>query len=365
MELMQLTRHGGPWGMPGCENVPDGIPRFSRGWDALDLLVVAFLDPAKVARMGNLPLKARIIVEGALSGLHRARLHGASVEFAEHKEYSPGDEIRHIDWKAFAKVDRYYVKQFEQESQLTVHLVLDSSASMAYGGGKSESGISKLEYASYLIASLAHLLIGQRDRVGLSIFGNENIDAYVPPRGRPAHLRDLFAVIDEVNQRGAVGSEPARAALDRLAELTRRRRSLIILASDLLASGRETMGRPADPTTRREKLAPTDTLRLLKAQGHDVVLFHILHPDELGFPFQGLTLFESLEDERKLLANPEAIKREYLRALNEFLEETRAACMDSGVEYHLVSTDQPLEQTLLELVTGRVKFSAARRAWSS
>ena len=315
---------------------------------------MAFLDPARVAQMGSLPLKARIIVEGALSGLHRARLHGSSVEFAEHKEYSPGDEIRHIDWKAYAKVDRYYVKQFEQESQLTVHLLLDASASMTYAGGNVEgaenAGIGKLEYASYLIASLAHLLIGQRDRVGLSIFGDDKFDGYVPPRARPAHLRDLLAVIDEVNERGAAGAEPAHAALERIAELARRRRSLIVLASDLLGG---------------DESSPADTLRLLRAQGHDVVLFHILHPDELEFPFQGLTLFESLEDERTLLATPEAIKRDYLRALQEFLDRTRSACMDGGVEYHMVSTNQPLEQTLLGFVTGRVKLTGTKRAWSS
>ena len=298
-----------------------------------------------IAQLGSLPLKARIIVEGALTGLHRARLHGSSVEFAEHKEYSPGDEIRHIDWKAYGKVDRYYVKQYEQESQLTVHLLLDASSSMAYSG----DGVGKLEYASYLIASLAHLLIGQRDRVGLSVFGDESIDGYVPPRGRPAHLRDLFAVIDQVNQRGARGSETAAAALERIAELTRRRRSLIALASDLLASGSET----------------ARMLRMLRAQGHDVVLFHVLHPDEIEFPFEGLTVFESLEDDRKLLASPQVIRREYLRRLDAFLDQTRSQCIDGGVEYHLVSTAQPVEQTLLDFLTSRVKLTGNRPAWSS
>lgn len=330
--------------------------------------------------MGNLPLKARIIVEGALSGLHRARLHGSSVEFAEHKEYSPGDEIRHIDWKAYAKVDRYYVKQYEQESQLTVHLVLDASASMAYGGeqapaarrrvltGASENqvapetqesagqGVSKLEYASYLIASLAHLLIGQRDRVGLSVFGDPNIDAYVPPRGRPAHLRDIFSVIDGVNRRGPTGAEPAVVALERIAELERRRRSLIVLASDLMESRPDLQaGEASDGSPGEGPGGATTMLRLLRARGHDVVLFHILHPDELEFPFQGLTLFESLEDERNLLATPEAIRRDYLRALDEFLAGIRQGCMDGGVEYHQISTRQPLESSLLELLAGRTQ----------
>ena len=149
------------------------------------------LDPAQLARLGSLPIKARVIVEGALSGLHRAAVHGASVEFAEHKEYSPGDEKRHIDWKAYAKLDRYYVKQFEQESQLTVYLVLDASASMAFSGG----GIAKLEYAGLLLAALGYLVIQQQDKVGLIACGDRQLETLVPPRSRTSHLHDLMAVL--------------------------------------------------------------------------------------------------------------------------------------------------------------------------
>ncbi|MEM9488794.1 MAG: DUF58 domain-containing protein [Myxococcota bacterium] len=300
---------------------------------------MAFLEPTAVAQLGNLSVKARIIVEGALTGLHRARLRGSSIEFAEHKEYSPGDEIRHIDWKAYAKVDRYYVKQFEQESQLTVHLVLDGSGSMAYRG----DGISKLEYGSYLIAALAHLLIRQRDRVGLTVFGDPSIDGYVPPRARPTHLRDMFAVLDQVGQRGGTGTESAHDALERVAELTRRRRSLIILAADLLGSGDRAV----------------EVLRLLRARHHDVVVFHLLDRHELEFPFTGLTMFESLEDEAKILANPDSVRREYLRRLGEFLAATQRRCIDGGVEYQLVATDQPVEQTLLEFLTRRSRTAGA------
>src|SRR5688500_4928207 len=144
------------------------------------------MDPKQLARLGSLPIKARVIVEGALSGLHRASVHGASVEFAEHKEYSPGDELRHVDWKAYAKLDRYYVKQFEQESQLTVYLVLDASASMAFAGG----GMQKLEYGGLLLASLAYLAIQQQDKVGLITSGDRAIETAVPPRARTTHLRD-------------------------------------------------------------------------------------------------------------------------------------------------------------------------------
>src|SRR6476660_8062017 len=185
--------------------------------------------PAQLARMGSLPIKARVIVEGALSGLHRAAVHGSSVEFAEHKEYSPGDELRHVDWKAYAKVDRYYVKQFEQESQLTIYLVLDASASMSFSGG----GMSKLEYAGLSLAALAYLAIQQQDKVGLLAIGDRKIETIVPPRARSTHLHDLLGVLDAVMTKGAKGDESPAPALARIAELTRRRRALVVLASDL------------------------------------------------------------------------------------------------------------------------------------
>lgn len=306
---------------------------------------MSFLDPSTLAQIGNLPVRARIIVEGALTGMHRARLRGSSVEFAEHKEYSPGDEIRHLDWKAYAKVDRYYVKQFEQESQLTAYLVLDASASMAYRG----DGLSKLDYAAHLMAALAYLLVHQRDRVGLQVFGDERSEGYVPPRSRPAHLRDLLAVIEGVCRQGGQGAEPAAAALDRVAELARRRRALIAVATDLF----------------EKDDAALQVLRRLKAQHHDVVLFHVLDPHELDFPFRELTQFESLEDDRKLMVHPEAVRRAYLKRLRAFLDRARTACLDGGVEYHQVRTSQPLERTLLDFLGARARLGATGRTWAS
>lgn len=307
---------------------------------------MSYLEPSALATLGSLPVKARIIVDGALTGLHRSRHRGSSVEFAEHKEYAPGDEIRHIDWKAYAKLDRYYVKQFEQESQLTAQLLLDSSASMAYAG---KDRLSKLAYGAHMIAALAYLLIRQRDKAGLSIFGDPAVDAYLPPRARPAHLSDIFTVLDDVVKRGGQGGEPAAAALERIAELSRRRRSLIILISDLLGD--------EDAVT---------VLKRLRAQRHDVVLFHLLDPDELTFPFRGLTLFDSLEDDRKLLVSAEAARREYLRRLDAFLQAVKQGCIDSGVEYHLAPTDQPFEHTLLQFLSLRARTSAVQRSstWS-
>src|SRR5882724_8932000 len=172
------------------------------------------IDPTLLARLGALPIKARVIVEGALSGLHRASVHGSSVEFAEHKEYSQGDELRDVDWKAYAKLDRYYVKKFEQESQLTVYLVLDASASMKFAGG----GMAKLEYAGLALAALAYLVIQQQDKVGFVACGDRAIETMVPPRARTSHLHDLLAVMDTVMTRGGSGDESPAHALARIAE---------------------------------------------------------------------------------------------------------------------------------------------------
>ncbi|MDB4953845.1 MAG: hypothetical protein JWO36_1414 [Myxococcales bacterium] len=300
------------------------------------------MDPAQLARLGSLPIKARVIVEGALSGLHRASVHGASVEFAEHKEYSPGDELRHIDWRAYAKGDRYYVKQYEQESQLTVYLVLDASASMMFASG----AISKLEYAGLSLAALAYLVIQQQDKVGLLACGDRKIETMVPPRARTNHLHDLLSVMDQVMTRGASGDESPAAALTRIAELARRRRALIIVASDLFDSDDETVR----------------ALCQLRAQRHDVSVLHILDPHERTFPYDGLTEFHSLETPNKMIVNPSTIRREYLERMEQFLTKVRGTLAAAGVDYHLAGTDQPLEATLLEVLVARSRLQPGRRA---
>jgi uncharacterized protein (DUF58 family) len=299
------------------------------------------IDPAQLHRLGSLPIKARVIVEGALSGLHRAAVHGSSVEFAQHKEYTPGDELRHVDWKAYGKLDRYYVKQFEQESQLTVYLVLDASASMAFAGG----GMAKLEYAGLVLAALAYLTISQQDKVGLLACGDRAIETHVPPRARQTHLHDLLAVLETVMEKGGTGDEGPAGALRRIAELTRRRRALIVLASDLFDQADETLA----------------VLAQLRAQRHDVSVVHVLDPHERTFPYDGLTQFESLETPHRMLVNPAAIRREYLERMDAFLGRCRGALTGAGVDYHLVSTDRPLEDTLLDLIATRSRLGPTRR----
>jgi uncharacterized protein (DUF58 family) len=300
------------------------------------------IDPAQLARLGSLPIKARVIVEGALSGMHRASVHGSSVEFSEHKEYSPGDELRHIDWRAYAKGDRYYVKQYEQESQLTVYLVLDASASMMFAGG----GIAKLEYAGLSLAALAYLTIQQQDKVGFLACGDRKVETLVPPRARSNHLHDLLAVMDQLMTKGGVGDESPAAALRRISELARRRRCLIVLASDLF---------DADDETLR-------ALAALRAQKHDVSVLHILDPHERTFPYDGLTEFHALESTNRMLVNPAAIRRDYVERMEQFLAKVRGTLAAAGVDYHLTSTDRALESTLIELLMARSRLTPGRRA---
>jgi uncharacterized protein (DUF58 family) len=301
------------------------------------------LDPVALARLGTLPVKARVIVEGALSGLHRARLHGSSVEFAEHKEYSPGDEIRHIDWKAFGKLDRYYVKQFEQESQLTAYLALDASGSMRFAG----AGLAKVEYAGLCLAALAYLIVQQQDKVGLVVFGRPGEPLHVPPRARTTHLADVLAVIDATiaGNAGVRDDVSPADALDRIGELARRKRSLIVVVSDLFD--------PADRTLA--------ALRRLRAQRHDVVVLHLLAPEERTFPYEGLTLFEALESEHHMLVNPAAIRKEYLERLDAFLGRVGRELGEAGVDYHLVGTDRPLEDTLIQVLAARQRLTGGVR----
>ncbi len=291
------------------------------------------LTPAAIARLASMPIAARVIVEGALSGLHRARLHGSSVEFAEHKVYTPGDELRHVDWKAYGKLDRYYVKQFEQETQLTVYLVLDGSASMAFDGG----GARKLDYAAWLLAALATLVIGQQDQVGLVAFGGDRAPRLVPARGRASHLHDLLHVLTDVVAEGASGRDAAATALERTLELTRRRRALIVLASDLF-----------DPDDR---VIPM--LRRLRARGHDVAVLQVLAPHERTFPYDGLTHFHGLESDHRLLANPAAIRAGYLERMEAFLARCRHDLALAGVDLVQLSSDAPLDEALRALLAAR------------
>jgi uncharacterized protein (DUF58 family) len=301
-----------------------------------------YLDPVALSRLSNLELRARSVVEGALSGLHRSPHHGSSVEFAEHKEYAPGDEIKHIDWKAYGKFDKYYVKRFEQETELRAYLLIDCSASMSYQG----AGVSKLDYARMLAASLAYLLLRQQDQEGMIAFA-ERLRGYLPPRARSGHLSDLLSALDSVQAAGTTDLPRAIAYLSEVAQ----RRALVVLFSDLLGTASDTA--PGDEVRH--------LLRGLRARKHDVVVFHLLDRDELTLPFEGTTIFESLEDERRLVADPGDVRKAYLGELERFIAGYRAGLAEGDVEYHLVDTTQPPAEVLLRFLTGAYRTRGNKR----
>ena len=279
------------------------------------------LDPQDIARLESMSVRARVIVEGAFAGLHQNPHAGASIEFSEHKEYAPGDDIRRIDWKAAAKSDRTYIKRFEDETEMRTFLLVDSSASMGYG----RKGVTKLAYASYLAAALAYLLAQQGDPAGLVVFDDQTRQ-YLPPRTRGGHVRDVLGALDAVYPAGA--TDPARA-LSYVAELADRR-SLIILFADLLDAPDEL----------------SDRLRQLRARGHDVALFQILDPDEIELPFDDLTEFEAMEpgDDRRLLVDPRDLAASFKQASEALRERWRRACIEARAEYQLATTaDRPAE----------------------
>ena len=287
-----------------------------------------YFDPVLISRLSNLQLRARHVVEGLMSGVHRSRSRGFSVDFEEHRAYSPGDELRHIDWKAYGKFDRYLVKQYEDETNLHAHLVIDASASMDFGDGP----LSKWGYAATITSAMGHLLLGQSDSVGLLI-SYESEDAQVPPKSVRRHLLALLAGLQAAKPAGGTGI--ARSLLS-LAERLKRR-GLVIIVSDLL-----------DEPEGIER-----ALNLLCLKGNDVIVFHVLDSAELDFPFEGLARMDDVETDRNITVECEVVKRPYLGLLGEFLEQTRDRCADMGVDYHLISTAEPLDRSLIRFLAWR------------
>lgn len=289
---------------------------------------MAPLDAATIAKLAGVKLRARAVMEGVLSGLHKSPHQGQSVEFAEHKEYAPGDELRHLDWKAYGKFDRFYVKRFEHETDLRAVLMVDASASMGYRSGP----LSKLEVATSLAGALSYLLVRQQDAAGLSVLVGDTFRD-LPPRAAAGHLMSLLGALEQLQP---AGGTHLRAAADHLAERLPRR-ALVVVLSDLFDEAPDALKR----------------ILQLRARKHDLAVFHILDPAELEFPFDDPTLFLSMEDERRLEVNAREIRSSYLEELGAFLEETRELCAESDVDYQLVRTDQPLDAVLLEFLARR------------
>jgi uncharacterized protein (DUF58 family) len=294
-----------------------------------------YLNPQTLAKLHGLEVRARSIVEGYVAGVHRSPYHGFSIEFAEHREYSPGDDLRYVDWKVFGKTDKFYLKQYEEETNLVSYLLVDTSESMRYQSAAAP--MSKLEYAQCVAASLAYLILQQQDSVGMVTFDSE-IRSLVRPSGNPSHLKQLLhvmetSVAERKTQTGPIFHELA----ERL-----KKRGLVIILSDLFDN----------------VPAMLAGLKHLRHRRHDVVVFHVLDPAELDFPFRETTLFRGMEQMPDVLTDPRALRRAYLDEFEKFQQSVNRGCRAQYIDYVLLRTDQSLEIALssyLALRMHRVK----------
>ena len=287
-----------------------------------------FIDPAALTRISSLELVARTVVEGFVSGLHRSPHLGFSVNFAEYRHYQPGDDIRKIDWKAFGRLDRFYVKQYEGETNTNIHLILDCSKSMAYG----TTGLQKLEYGQFLAASLAYFAFKQRDGIGFVGFDDDILE-YVPARGSMGQLNTVLHSIENLR----VGAKtrvlhPLLSVAERI-----RRRSIVILISDLYDETNEVM----------------NGLRQFRYRGNDVIVFHLLDPSEIAFGFDTSAQFIDLETEVEMHVIPEFLRQEYRRIVADQIRYFEKECQKERIDYLLLDTAQPLDQALFTYLLRR------------
>ncbi len=294
-----------------------------------------FLDPQVIARIASLDLRARQAVEGFISGMHKSPVYGQSVEFVQHREYVPGDDLRRIDWKVWQRSDKLVVKQYEAETNLRSYLVVDCSESMHYGWERCRRGVglNKAEYAATAAACLAYLTTKQQDSCGLITF-DEDVRQVVPPRSGLPHVD---AIVKALHVSRPAAKTDILKIMQRVAE-SMPQRGLVALFSDLLVD------RP--PLFKG--------LEMLRHRRHDVIVFHILDDDELLFPFSGMTRFEGLEEQPHLLCDPRALRESYLEVLEEYLTEVRRGCTRIGVEYHLVRTSDYLDAVLARFLFQRM-----------
>ena len=287
-----------------------------------------YLDPAIVARLGTIDLKARTIVEGFLTGLHRSPYKGFSVEFAEYRQYLPGDDLATLDWKVYARSDRHFVKKYEEETNLTCHLLLDVSGSMGYGSGP----ITKLQYGSYLAGALAYLMNRQRDAFGLIAF-DDRIATLLPASARGGHLRAVLLALERLKV--GAGTNVAKPLRDLAAAV--RKRGLVVLVSDLLDEPQQVL----------------DGLKHFRYRGTDVVVFHIVDPYELKFPFEQSARFRDIETAEEVMAVPGAVRQGYVERMAARIAHYKRELGLAGIDYCLLDTSQPLELGLMAYLMTR------------
>lgn len=292
-----------------------------------------YLQPAVVAQLANMELRARLVVEGFITGLHKSPYHGFSVEFTEHRQYMPGDEIKHIDWKAYGKTDRFYIKQFEEETNLKSYLIVDASRSMDYA---SKGNLKKFEYASYVAAALSFLMIEQRDAVGLTLF-DEGIRLSLPPRATRSYLKEILKELESAQPAKKTGTA---ASLHLIAEQIKRR-GLVIVLSDLFDSPESVM----------------TALKHFRHRGHDVIVMQILDPLERSFAFESDAIFKDLETQEELMTQPWHIQKAYQQSMQEFLDFYKRQCRDNNIDYVLLDTSTPFDKALFEYLNKRKRMN--------
>jgi uncharacterized protein (DUF58 family) len=300
-----------------------------------------YLDPVAISQLATMELRARLIVEGFITGLHRSPYHGFSVEFAEHRPYNPGDELRHVDWKVYAKTDRYYIKQYEEETNLRHYVLLDTSPSMRYRG---EADLSKFEYGAYLAAGLHNLMLKQRDATGLIGF-DESVHTLRPPKATPGYLRQLLATLEQMQDRDATGTRTsAAAALDEVAERIGRR-SLVVVITDLF-----------------ENIAAHDdllkALRHLRHRGHEVIVFHVLEGQtERRFDFPDRpTLFRDVETGEEVTLQPGQLREHYEEAVDHFVDHFRRSCLEHDIDFAELDTNESYDTALMAYLNKRSRL---------
>lgn len=289
-----------------------------------------FLDPTVLAGLHNLELRARVVVEGFIAGLHKSPHRGFSVEFNDYRHYQRGDDMRHVDWRLYARSGKFYVKQYEDETNVRCVILLDISASMAYTSG----GVSKLTYGITLASALAYFIARQRDAVGLITF-DDQIREYIPAKTRQLHLMRILRALSNVQS--GQKTDVVKPLTDLATSLNKK--SMVILISDLLD----------------DEEGIINTLKNLRAMGNDIITFQIMDDAELNFPFSEASEFIDMENNESYITSPAAIRKAYLKNINEFLAYCKKQCQSSGVDYCLMNTSQPLDQALSAYITKRSK----------
>ncbi len=291
-----------------------------------------YLNPSIISKLNSLELKARLVVEGFMVGLHKSPYHGFSVEFTEHRPYMQGDSLKDIDWKVYGKTEKFFIKQYEEETNLKSYILLDASKSMTYA---SEGNISKLEYASTLVASLSYLMIKQQDAVGLTLY-SDKVDKYFPPRASRAYLQELLKSLAEIS---ASNKTNTAACLNSIAEKIKRR-GLVIIVSDFFDDVNSIL----------------NALKHFRYQKNEVIVFQIVDPLERSFAFGNDAIFKDMESEDEITTQPYQIQKAYKEAMEQFIIKIKNECLNSNIEYNLIETSVPFDKALFSYIQKRRKL---------